>query len=96
MSHVRLEPERVGLVHTLQEVYHLAPGVHAGPADFPLGGEFFAVVLGDGGGLLEGLGDGGLVGLGVVVPVARARGGVDADDAVGTDTDLAKGPSDDA
>ena len=47
VGHVGLEAERAGPVGQLQELHHPLPAVHAAPADFALGGEPLAVVVGD-------------------------------------------------
>ena len=83
VGEVGLEAE--GLRHTdaLEDVEHVLPRVHASPADFAFGGKAFAVVLGDGGGLFEGVDDAGGVGRGVFTPLGDAElGGVDADHAI--------------
>ncbi len=90
VGHVGLEADRLGLADPFEEVDHLAPGVHATPADLPLGGEALAVVPGDLAGLLEGLGDLLLVPLGVGGPVADAAGRVEPDHAVGPHAQLAQ------
>ena len=83
VGEVGLEAERFGHADGFEQVEHVLPTVHAGPADFALGGEAFAVVGGDAGGLAEGVGDLLGVGGGVVPPLVDAElGGVDADDAV--------------
>ena len=90
VGHVGLEADGLGAVGQFQELDHPPPGVHAAPADFALGGEAFAELLGDVGGLAEGLGDLLLIAVGVRVPGVGAGGRVDADDAVRTHAQLAK------
>ena len=57
VSQVGLKAERFGHVDRFQQIEHVLPRVHAGPADFAFGGEPFAVVVGDLGGFAERLGD---------------------------------------
>jgi hypothetical protein len=59
VGEVGLEAEGVRHADAFEDVEHVLPGVHAGPADFTFGGEALAVVGGDLGGLLEGVDDAG-------------------------------------
>ena len=57
VRHVGLEAERFRPADHLQKLHHVLPAVHAAPADFALGGEALAMLLGDVAGFAEGLGD---------------------------------------
>ena len=72
------------------------PAVHTAPANFTFGGEALAVILGDLGGFLEGLGDDLGVALGIFGPVGDTGRGVDADDAVRTHAEVAEAGADGA
>ena len=47
VGHVGLEADRLGHVDGFEQIDHVAPGVHAGPANFAFGGQAFAVIAGD-------------------------------------------------
>lgn len=85
---VGLEADGFGHADFIEQVEHVFPGVHAGPADLPLSGEAFAVVLGDVGRFAEGGCDFFGVAFGVGIPVSGAVSRVDADDAVFADAVL--------
>src|SRR4051812_36213714 len=55
--------------------------MHATPADFPLGGEAFAMPLGDVRGDTKSLGDFLLISFRILRPIARPGGGIDANHA---------------
>ena len=73
MGQVGLEAERLGHADLFEQVEHVLPRVHAGPADFAFGGEALAVVLGDLGRFAEGLGDLLGVALRILAPLGRRR-----------------------
>ena len=86
VGEVGLEAESVLVTYAFEDVEHVLPGVHAGPADLAFGGEALAVILGDGSCLLEGIDDAGGIRLRVFLPLGDAElGGVDADAAVFAD-----------
>ncbi len=90
VGHVGLESDELGLANFFEELDHVFPTVHAAPADFAFGSEAFAVILRDFGGFFKCLGDALGVVFRVFVPIGYASGGVDADDAVGSDAEVAK------
>src|SRR5205809_510011 len=91
MGHVGLETKRLRAADQLEELYHPPPTVHAAPADFPLGREPFAEVLGDSAGLAKRVGDAASVRLRIArAPIAHAAGRVNSHDAVGSNADFAK------
>lgn len=84
---VSLEAEGVWHADAFEDIEHVLPGVHPGPADFAFSGEALAMISGDLCGFLEGIHDAGGAGRGIFAPFGHAElGGVDADDAVFTDT----------
>ena len=64
--------------------------MHAAPADFAFGGETFAVAFGDFCGFLEGLRDFPGIALGISRPIVNAGGGINANDAVFANANIAK------
>lgn len=95
VSQIGLEAEGFGHGDFFEEVEHIAPAMHTGPADFSFGGETFTVIGSDLGGEFEGFGDAGGVGLFVGTPFFDAMfGGIDADDAVLADAVFIEDTSD--
>ena len=90
VGHVGLEPDDAGAVGLFQRIDHRLPAVHAAPADFTLGGQTLAEILGDVAGLTPGLGDQLGAGDGILGPVGRARGGIDTDDAIFAHAEVAQ------
>ena len=90
VGHIRLKTQRLWPVHPLQEVHHPLPTVHAAPADFPFRRQTLAEILGDRARLGEGLGDLGLVGLGIRGPVRHAARRVNAHHTVGSNAQFAQ------
>ncbi len=91
VGHVGLEADGLRAADQLEELDHPPPGVHAAPADLAFGGEPLAVVLGDVGRPARKVSAIFFcVARGILRPVGRAGGGVDADDAVGADAELAE------
>ena len=77
-----MEAKGLGHADTFEDIQHVFPAVHAGPADFAFGSETFAVIGGDLGSFLEGGNDGGGVGGGVFAPFFHTKlGGINADHA---------------
>ncbi len=68
MGHIGLEAKCLRHSHRFQQIEHVLPTVHAGPADFALGGQAFAVIRSDLGGFAERLGDFRGVLLGILAP----------------------------
>ena len=91
VGHVGLEAERLRAADQFQKLDHPPPTVHAAPADFALGGQPLAVILGDVAGLAECVGDPAACSpRDRLSPVAGAAGRVDPHDAVGPDAQLAQ------
>ena len=83
VGHIGLKAQRLRHADGFQEIEHVLPIVHAGPADLALGGQAFAVVGGDLGRFAERLGDLRGVRLGVFAPFFDTElGRVDPDHAV--------------
>src|ERR1041385_549998 len=64
--------------------------MHAAPADFAFGGEPFAVTLGDFGRFLESLRNSLGIALWVCRPIVHTGGGIDSNDPIFADAELAK------
>ena len=80
---VGLEAERLRHADFFQQVEHVLPAVHAGPADLTFGGQAFAMVGCDLGCFAESVGDLGRVGFGIGPPFLDAElGRVDANAAI--------------
>ena len=90
VGHVGLEADDAGAVGRLKRIDHRLPAVHAAPADLAFRCEPFAEILGDVAGLAPGLGDELGVACRILGPVGRARGRVDADDAIRPDAEVPK------
>ena len=94
VRHVRLEAKRLRTVHHLEQLHHAFPTVHPAPADFSFGREPLAVTLRDVACLAERTHDPLRIRVGIVRPLARTCRRVDAHDAVRTDAQIAKSPTD--
>ena len=82
VGEVGLEAERFGHADAFEDIEHILPAVHTGPAYFAFGGETFAVIGGDLGGFFEGGNDGAGVGCGIFAPFLHAKlRGINADHA---------------
>ena len=78
MCQIGLETDHTRHSDGFKKIQHVAPRVHACPADFALGGQPLAVARSDAAGLAEGLGDAGRVPRRIDGPVRRAVRRVDA------------------
>ena len=78
MCKIGLEADHIRHADGFEQIQHVAPRVHACPADFALGGQPLAVTRSDAAGLAEGLGDAGRVARWIHGPALRAVRRVDA------------------
>ncbi len=97
VGQVGLESEGFGHTDSFEDIEHISPGVHTGPADFAFGGESLSVVFGDIGGFLERIDDAGGVGFGIGSPFFDTElGAIDADHTVFADAVVLKDSGDSA
>ena len=90
VGHVRLETDSLRAVRQFQQLDHLAPTVHAAPADFALGSKPLAVTLSDIRRLAKRFRDQPGAAFGVREPVSGAARGINAHHAVAPNAELSQ------
>src|SRR6266581_7133294 len=82
MCHVRLQTQRFRPIHQDEQLGHMLPAVHSAPADLAFCSQSFPVALCNRARFAEGFGDTFCITNGVLRPLRRTAGGINANDSV--------------